>query len=54
MIFPQQIAAEICDRYHLTGNTIYFLNMNAIFEIGIFYALEIVFTLNFQMFKIQF
>ena len=54
MIFSQQIAAEICGRYHLTENIIYFLNMNAIFEIEIFYALEIVFTSNFQTFKIQF
>ena len=49
MIFYQQVFAEISDTYHLAGDSAHFLNMNAIFEIGIACILKFVLPLNFQM-----
>ena len=47
MIFHHQIAAETCDKYYLTDNSVYFPNMNAVLEIEVLHALKIVLILDF-------
>ena len=34
ILFHEQIVTEMCDKYHLIEDKVYFPNMNAIFELG--------------------